>query len=82
MATHLKDYKSVEGTWTACGRYFADNAPMPRGVTVSESDHPVSCQSCLGTERLKIMRAGRHKDAERAAANHPMMRDTFRRALG
>lgn len=60
MATHMLDYKSIEGRWTACGRFFADKAPLPRGVTVAESDADVSCQPCLRTERLKVARVRRH----------------------
>ena len=60
MATHFLDYNSVEGRWTACGRYFANGTDLPRGVAISESDFPVSCQLCLGSERLRVARARRH----------------------
>lgn len=60
MATHMLDYKSVEGRWTACGRYYENGKELPRGVAIDASDFPVSCQRCLGTERLKIARCRRH----------------------
>lgn len=60
MATHMLDYRSLEGHWTACGQLFLDKIPLARGVVIAESDAPVSCQRCLGTDRLKIARTRRH----------------------
>lgn len=69
MATHFLDYKSIEGRITACGRFFDNCKPMPRGVVITDNDSPVSCQLCLGTDRLKLARTTRHREnAERALA--------------
>lgn len=60
MATHFLDFKSANGRTTACGRYYADDTPLPRGVAIDDSDFSCSCHPCLRTERLRLARERRH----------------------
>lgn len=57
MSTHFKDYESVEGQFTACGRYYPNNGSLGRGVVISTKIGNVSCQGCLRTERFKLAKA-------------------------
>lgn len=59
MSTHFYDYSSAEGRFVACGRFFANDKAMPRGVAIAKSDAKVSCQACLGSDALKKARAAR-----------------------
>lgn len=59
MSTHFFSHNTANGRATACGRFFADNVPLGRGIAIARSDADVSCQGCLGSDDLKKARAAR-----------------------
>jgi hypothetical protein len=69
MSTHFLDYTSVEGRWTACGRFFPDDKPLGRGIAITTQVNSliggVSCNGCIGSDRFRLAKArvGRPLDA-------------------
>lgn len=57
MSTHFKDYVSVAGQFTACGRYCPYDIPLGRGVVITAKIGNVSCQNCIKSELFRLAKA-------------------------